>query len=137
MTLFVAASLSLLFDTIHARWIVFSFVVLASVSFVYLALFSKQEWLRVLLTSRFLAYTGTISYGIYILEKIPLDVVKVLHLEKHAFLSFSIAGVATYVLAVLSWNVLEKPFLRLKRFFEGAKTTQCLTAGGIANATQL
>jgi peptidoglycan/LPS O-acetylase OafA/YrhL len=26
--------------------------------------------------------------------------------------------VGSYVLAIISWNVLEQPFLRLKRFFE-------------------
>src|SRR5271155_3100716 len=46
ITLFVSASLALMIDTLHARWIVFSFVALASVSFVYLALFSKQRWLK-------------------------------------------------------------------------------------------
>ena len=69
-------------------------------------------------TSRFLVYTGTISYGIYLLEKIPLNVVKAFHLDKHAVLAFSITAAATYALAALSWNLLEKPFLRLKRFFE-------------------
>jgi peptidoglycan/LPS O-acetylase OafA/YrhL len=26
--------------------------------------------------------------------------------------------IATYAIAMLSWNLLEKPFLKLKRFFE-------------------
>jgi peptidoglycan/LPS O-acetylase OafA/YrhL len=116
ITLFVSASLALVIDTPHLRWIVFSFVALASASFVYLALFSKQGLLQALLTNRFLAYTGTISYGIYLLEKIPLDVFKVSHLEKYAFLAFLIAIAATYSMAILSWNLLEKPFIRLKRF---------------------
>ncbi len=135
ITLFVSTSLALMIDTLHARWIVFSFVVLASASFIYLALFSKQRWLQVLLTNRFLAYTGTISYGIYLLEKLPLDVVKAFHLDKYPFLSFSITVVAAYAMAVLSWNLLEKPFLRLKRFFDEAKTSQSHTTGGIAKAT--
>jgi hypothetical protein len=71
ITLFVSAPLALLIDTLHARWIVFSLVALTSVSFVYLALFSNQKWLRGMLTNRFLIYTGTISYGIYLLQKIP------------------------------------------------------------------
>jgi peptidoglycan/LPS O-acetylase OafA/YrhL len=124
ITLFVSASLALAIDTLHARWIVFSFVALASVSFVYLALFSKQRWLQALLANRFLVYTGTISYGIYLLEKIPLDFVRAFHLEKYPFLAFSITAAATYALAALSWNLLEKPFLRLKRFFDGTTPSQ-------------
>jgi peptidoglycan/LPS O-acetylase OafA/YrhL len=122
-------------DTPHVRWIVFSFIALASASFVYLALFSKQGLLQALLTNRFLAYTGTIGYRIYLLEKIPLDVVKVSHLEKYPFLAFSIASAATYSMAILSWNLLEKPFIRLKRFFDGTTTSQDPTTDGIVDAT--
>jgi len=118
IALSVSAPLALLVDTLHARWIVFSLVALASVSFVYLALFSQQRWLRAILTNRFLAYTGTISYGIYLLQKIPLDVVKAFHLNRHQYLALPITAAATYLMATLSWNLLEKPFLGLKRFFD-------------------
>jgi peptidoglycan/LPS O-acetylase OafA/YrhL len=124
ITFFVSASLALVIDMIHARWIVFSFVALASVSFVYLALFSKQRWFQALLTNRFLVYTGTISYGIYLLEKIPLDFVKAFHLEQHSLLAFLIASALTFVLATLSWSFLEKPILNLKRFFNGTKVSK-------------
>lgn len=124
ITLFVSTSLALMTDTLHARWIVFSFVALASVSLVYLALFSKQGLLEALLTNRFLVYTGIISYGIYILAKIPADVVKTFHLEKYPLLAFLITVAATYAMATLSWNLLEKPFLTLKRFFDGPAISQ-------------
>jgi peptidoglycan/LPS O-acetylase OafA/YrhL len=114
----VSAPLALGIEIFHARWIGFSVVAAASVSFVYLALFSMQKWLRAILTNRPLVYTGTISYGIYILEKIPLDVVKVLHLDAHPLLSLALTTGATYTLATVSWNFLEKPFLKLKRNFE-------------------
>ncbi len=122
--LLVSAPLALIIDTFHARWIVFSLVALASVSFVYLGLFSKQAWLQTLLTNPFLVYTGTISYGIYLLQKIPLDAVKTLHLDSHAVLAFAITVAATYAMASLSWNLIEKPILRLKRLFEDRTTPQ-------------
>ena len=118
IALLVSAPLALWLDTFHVRWIVFSFVALAAVSFVYLALFSKQRWLQAILTNRFLVYTGTISYGIYLLQKIPLDAAKAFHLERHEFLVLPFTAILTYALAMLSSNLLEKPFLRLKRFFE-------------------
>ncbi|MGA9978030.1 MAG: acyltransferase [Candidatus Sulfotelmatobacter sp.] len=118
ITLLVSAPLALTIETLHARWIVFSFVALASVSFVYLAMYSTQRWLQAALTSRFLVYTGTMSYGSYLLEKIPLDAAKVFHLDRHPFLALPITATVAYALAALSWNLLEKPFLRLKRFFE-------------------
>lgn len=129
ITLLVSAPLALIFDTFHARWIVFSFTAIASVSFVYLSLFSTQRWLQALLTNPFLVYTGTISYGIYLLQKIPLDLAKTFHLEKHQLLAPLITTAATYAAAALSWNVLEKPFLKLKRFFE-AKAA-CVEAASV------
>jgi len=118
IALLVSGPLALMIDTFHARWIVFSFTALASVSFVYLALFSTQRWLQAILTNRFLVYTGTISYGIYLLQKIPLDAAKTLHLDHHPLLALPITTVLTFAMAALSWNLLEKPVLRLKRFFE-------------------
>jgi peptidoglycan/LPS O-acetylase OafA/YrhL len=116
-TLFISAALALALDTLHLRWIVFSFVSLAAVSFIYLGLFSEQKFLQAILTNRLLVYTGTISYGIYVLEKIPLDIVKALQLEKYPLIAFLISAIATFVLAVISWNILEKPCLRLKQLF--------------------
>jgi peptidoglycan/LPS O-acetylase OafA/YrhL len=119
IALLVSAPLALGIETaFDAKWIVLSLTALASVSFIYLALFSTQKWLQVLLTNRFLVYTGTISYGIYLLQKIPLDAAKTFHLDKHQFLALPLTAAATYALATLSWNLLEKPALRLKRFFE-------------------
>jgi peptidoglycan/LPS O-acetylase OafA/YrhL len=117
VTFLVSAPVALVIATLYARWVAFSFTAAASVSFVYLALFSTQGWLQKVLNWRFLAYTGMISYGIYLLQKIPLDAAKTFHLDRHAFLALPITGAATYVLATLSWNLLEKPVLGLKRFF--------------------
>ncbi len=124
----VSAPLALVIETFHARWIGFSVIVVASISLLYLALFSTQNWLQAILTNRFLVYTGTISYGIYVLEKIPLDAAKTFHLDRHPFLAFPITTVATFAMASLSWILLEQPFLRLKRFFE-VKTVRPNPAG--------
>jgi peptidoglycan/LPS O-acetylase OafA/YrhL len=119
ITFLVAAPLALVLDlAVHARWIVFSLTALASVSFIYLALFSTQRWFQSVLTNRFLVYSGTISYGIYLLQKIPLDAARTFHLDTYPFLALPITAAATYGMAALSWNLLERPILRLKRFFE-------------------
>jgi peptidoglycan/LPS O-acetylase OafA/YrhL len=119
IALLVSAPLALGIETaFDTKWIVLSLTALASVSFIYLALFSTQKWLHSLLTNRFLVYSGTISYGIYLLQKIPLDAAKTFHLDKHRFLALPLTAAATYAMATLSWNLLEKPALRLKRFFE-------------------
>jgi peptidoglycan/LPS O-acetylase OafA/YrhL len=118
IALLFALPLAVLIDTWHQRWIVFSLVVVASSALVYLALFSAAPWFRAIMTNRFLVFSGTISYGLYLLEKLPGDAAKSFHLDRFPLLAFSMSIVGTYALAILSWNLLEKPFLRLKQYFD-------------------
>ena len=73
------------------------------------------------MTNRFLVFTGAISYGLYLLHKIAIGIAETLHFDRHPFLLLPVILVLSYALAVLSWNVLEKPFLKLKRFFEAER----------------
>jgi peptidoglycan/LPS O-acetylase OafA/YrhL len=118
IALCIAVPVAFVFEALDARWIVFSVSAVASASFVYVALFSAHRWLQGALTNRFMVYTGTISYGLYLLHKIAFDVAKAFHLDRHPLLDLAIGLVACYAAAALSWNLLERPFLRLKRFFE-------------------
>ena len=118
ISLVIAAPLAFATEALNARWIVFSLTAVASASFVYLALFSAQKSLQTALTNRFLVYTGTISYGLYLLHKVPFDVARTFHVDRDPFVAVPIILVACYATAALSWNLLEKPFLKLKRFFE-------------------
>ena len=63
-------------------------------------------------------FTGTISYGLYLLHKFPVDFLKALRLHLHPTVAFLVAVPAAYLLAILSWNLLAKPFLKLKALFE-------------------
>ncbi len=80
--------------------------------------FLTQEWLRWILTNRFIVFTGTISYGLYLLHKIPFNAAKAFHLDGNPGLMMSALLLAGYAVAAVSWFMLEKPFLRLKRLFE-------------------
>ena len=119
----VALPLAVAAESIHARWLTLSFSAVASAAFVYLALFARQAWFRAVMANRALVYTGTISYGLYLLHKIPFDLLQALHLDRHSFSAFLSGLAASYILAALSWNLLEKPFLGLKRFFEFRRGT--------------
>ncbi len=120
----LAASFALIFQRFDAQWIVFSFTALASAAFVYLAMFSAQPWLQMILNNRFLIFTGTISYGLYLLHKIPMDMAQSFHLDKSPLVAVSASFAAAFALALLSWNVLEKPFLAWKRFFKSTPSPQ-------------
>ncbi len=69
------------------------------------------------MSNKFLVFSGTISYGLYLLGKLPNDAAKSFHLDRSPLLAFSMSILATFAIAALSWNLLEKPFLKLKRFF--------------------
>jgi peptidoglycan/LPS O-acetylase OafA/YrhL len=115
----VATPLAVIFDLRRAEWIVFTFTSLAAGAIVYLAMFWQQKWFQWSLANRFLLFTGTISYGMFLLHKIAFAGVDGLHVNsvKHPLLTLGVIVVGSYVLAITSWNVLEQPFLRLKRFF--------------------
>jgi peptidoglycan/LPS O-acetylase OafA/YrhL len=118
LSLVIAALLAFVTEAFQARWITFSLSAVASAAFVYLSLFAKSKWLRVALTNGWLVYTGTISYGLYLLHKIPFDMAQSFHWNSYPVPVLLASLAASYGVAFLSWNLLEKPFLRLKRFFE-------------------
>jgi len=114
----LAAPLAFITETLAERWIVFSMTAAASVALVYLGLYSKSGWIQTVLQNRFLVYTGTISYGLYLLHKIPFNFGETMGLTKYPALAAPLLLAACYAVAQLSWIFLERPFLRLKRFFE-------------------
>jgi peptidoglycan/LPS O-acetylase OafA/YrhL len=115
--LLVGAPLALL-TAERVVWAVYSFTALASASLLYLAFTSKQKWLQAILANRILIYSGVISYGIYLLEKIPIDAVKSLRLQGHPAIMLLVTAAITYLMATFSWFLLEKPVMRWKRYFE-------------------
>lgn len=86
------------------------------------------------LSSAPLIGTGKISYGLYLIH---FPVIKILETTMLSTLNFyffaAIAIVISLSLAVISWFLLEKPVLELKRYFDyrGQATKACrLAAGG-------
>jgi peptidoglycan/LPS O-acetylase OafA/YrhL len=115
----IAVPLAIATAAYGIMWLTFSMAAIASAAFVYLGLFEANAWFRALLTNRFLIYTGTISYALYLLHKIPDDAFKRLHWKaSHPVLAFWTIVLISYLLAIASRHLLEKPFLNLKRLFE-------------------
>jgi peptidoglycan/LPS O-acetylase OafA/YrhL len=117
------------------RWLTFSLDTLAFTGFVYLAMFSGNAWFKACMTNRFLIFTGTISYGLYLLHKLPFDTFKILSFyEAYPRLTFWVSLILSYALAFASWKLLEQPFLRLKRFFETASSSVDSSASPVSSA---
>jgi peptidoglycan/LPS O-acetylase OafA/YrhL len=120
--LVASGALAVGIEALHARWIVFTFTALASAGFIFVAMYSPQRRLQAVMANRFLRYSGIVSYGLYLLHKIPFGAVQMLGLDRRAWVPAPFILLTSYALAMVSWNVLEKPFLRLKRYFGTAAT---------------
>ncbi|HZU22320.1 MAG TPA: acyltransferase, partial [Terriglobales bacterium] len=110
---------------LRAHGLVYSLLGFVFVCWVAFALTARpQSWSMRLLNTRFLRYTGKISYGIYLLHPIVMPNRQLHHLADRvpagvardaATLALEFAGI--YLLATASWRWLESPLLRLKRRF--------------------
>ena len=89
---------------------------------------SPNNWLRRLLENRGLRIFGQYSYGMYVLHHLFLPafdrwlptsrLVELVQWElAGALLHAALVIASTLMLACLSWHLLEKHFLKLKRFF--------------------
>ena len=116
--LLACGALAVVTNTYGAPWLSFSMTSLASLSFVFVSLFSPKLWFQRLLRNKFLSYTGVVSYGLYLLHKIPIDLIKASGMNLSPLLSFILTLLGSYMLAFASWHVLERPFLKLKQFCE-------------------
>ncbi len=61
-----------------------------------------------------LVYLGKISYGLYVYHAVCIFLVDKVSFLNHAFISEGVALALTIALAAASYNLLEKPFLKLK-----------------------
>ena len=98
MVLFIATPLAVLTEAVNARWIVFSMSAVASASLVYLSLYSEHTWLQGALRNRVLVYTGTISYGLYLIHKIPFNMAETFHLNRYPFAACCVLRAGGFVL---------------------------------------
>jgi peptidoglycan/LPS O-acetylase OafA/YrhL len=122
----VATPLAILTDLMGLGWIMYSFAALASGAVLYLILFWNVQWLQLVLSNRLLLFAGTISYGLYLLHKFSFATVGALHIDggKHPLVALALVILTSYPLALLSWIVLERPALRLKKYFSATHPQQ-------------
>jgi peptidoglycan/LPS O-acetylase OafA/YrhL len=73
--------------------------------------------LKPLLDNKLARHVGTISYGIYLLHMLALNVVRRLLLHQGRFVVFACTMTLTTLAATLSYRYFERPFLGLKSRF--------------------
>jgi peptidoglycan/LPS O-acetylase OafA/YrhL len=123
-------------ETAGMAFLGFTYLAVTSLVAIGVALFVKTPWTAVIFRNRFLAYLGTISYGIYLLHQAVIGLLcHIIHGYEPGVTNAASAGVAvlavfvTIGLADLSWRYLEKPILNL-----GHRWGYQATASGPARA---
>jgi peptidoglycan/LPS O-acetylase OafA/YrhL len=77
----------------------------------------KYSLISQMLSATSLGTLGKYSYGIYVYHMICLLVVQRMIATTNRITTTAAAMTLTLLVAWLSWHLLEKPFLNLKRFF--------------------
>ena len=92
-------------------------IVLSTLLLIILLVGFRVSWLHKLLSNPLISLPGVISYGLYLWQ---VPVINLLHLDRIGLTQTQSAVVLTiliFLICLLSYRYLEKPVLRLKRFF--------------------
>jgi peptidoglycan/LPS O-acetylase OafA/YrhL len=104
-------------------WVRFGYTLIDLFYFLFLLLVlgegKAEAFFNRLLTTKFLVFLGKYSYGIYVYHAILY--VLVFNANTKDPVHFVYLSIMTIGISVISYHVLEMPFLRLKRFFPNSK----------------
>jgi peptidoglycan/LPS O-acetylase OafA/YrhL len=82
----------------------------------YLSIQNPQNLMSRIVENRFLVFTGKISYGMYVFHPLIYNVIG--NQNHNLYVSLVLCVSLTYLTAYLSYEVYEKYFLSLQRYFE-------------------
>ena len=94
---------------------------LLSIFFAWLILQTAIGWRGVagwVMNNSALQYIGQISYGLYLVHNWMPDIVEKMFGPMPKWEAAPIVVVATFAVCILSWHLIERPVLRLKRHFQ-------------------
>jgi peptidoglycan/LPS O-acetylase OafA/YrhL len=77
----------------------------------------KENFISVLLSSKFLVYTGKISYGLYVYHLLAFYIIESYLKTNYIFIDFIISFILAYVISILSYHFFEVKFLNFKKYF--------------------
>lgn len=100
---------------------VFKFLFISSSYFFLVALIvcmKNSSFIKKILNTQFLSYTGKISYGLYVYHGLCYDYIESWPLINALPLRFILSFALAYVGASLSYYLIENQFLKLKKMFQ-------------------
>lgn len=78
---------------------------------------SSNSWIKKLFRNDFLRFTGKISFGLYVYHPVCFIIINNDFKISNFILNFILSFGSAYLLSILSYNLIEKKFLRLKYKF--------------------
>jgi peptidoglycan/LPS O-acetylase OafA/YrhL len=110
------------------KFLLFSFIYFSFVGIV--VSLDENHFLNKLLRTKFLNYTGKISYGLYVYHLFVYQFCNSFLQVKNVFADFAIKFAVTYLLSTMSFYLFESSFLKLKKYFEYGRKKE--SHGGLA-----
>ncbi|SEM17012.1 Peptidoglycan/LPS O-acetylase OafA/YrhL, contains acyltransferase and SGNH-hydrolase domains [Chryseobacterium taichungense] len=98
------------------KYVLLSFTYFALIG--YVLSINAGNFVNTILESKFFAYTGKISYGLYVYHPFAYMLSKRFMYTENWILNMIIGFALTYILAALSYHLYESNFLKLKKYFE-------------------
>lgn len=98
------------------KYLLISFTYFSLIGFI--LCLKNDHLINKFLRSRFLVYTGKISYGLYVYHPLAYALCDNYLNTNSQIINLLIRFTATYILAALSYHFFESAFLRLKKYFE-------------------
>ncbi len=75
-----------------------------------------KSWIASIFTNKFILYIGKLSYSLYLFHWVSLKFISTYYSEHH-LIWYTLVIAATFILAVISYHFIERPFLQLRRKF--------------------
>jgi peptidoglycan/LPS O-acetylase OafA/YrhL len=83
----------------------------------------NNDNLKKIFSNKILVYLGKRSYGLYVYHLILIKagetvLTKVFNIQNQSFLWFAFSLTCTIIVSILSYSIIEKPFLKIKKKFQ-------------------
>jgi peptidoglycan/LPS O-acetylase OafA/YrhL len=114
MAVFVVAAFTLRQSTTWLYYGGYTVMALASIAII-LSVLDRGTWLYRILSSRVLIWIGVRSYALYLWHTFVFAAVQRHWPHQHKYFLISVAFIGSFIVAALSYQLVERPFQGLRR----------------------